>query len=88
MWVGMEYGKVRKLSGEEFRRLTGVKSAVFEEMASVLQGADDMICAVCGADGRTGSAWKTGRSFTRHTLKTQFVVDKATGKGVVVTSPC
>jgi hypothetical protein len=33
----MEYEKVKKLSEEEFRRLTGVKPKVFEEMAVVLR---------------------------------------------------
>jgi hypothetical protein len=37
----MEYEKVKKLSEEEFRRLTGVKKKVFEEMADVLRDAED-----------------------------------------------
>jgi hypothetical protein len=37
----MEYLKVKKLSGKEFRRLTGAKPVIFEEMAAVLRDADD-----------------------------------------------
>jgi len=37
----MEYEKVKKLSDEEFRRLTGVKRKVFEEMAEVLRNVQD-----------------------------------------------
>jgi hypothetical protein len=37
----MEYEKVRKLPDEEFRRLTGVKPKVFEEMSTVLRDAED-----------------------------------------------
>lgn len=36
----MEYEKVRKLPDEEFRRLTGVKPKVFEEMSVVLRDAE------------------------------------------------
>lgn len=37
----MRYGDIRKLSAEEFRRLTGVTPELFEEMANVLEDDDD-----------------------------------------------
>lgn len=36
----MEYNKVKKLSGEEFRRLTGVKRAVFEDAMRIALHAE------------------------------------------------
>lgn len=36
----MKYEQIKSLEDEKFRRLTGVKKATFEKMASILQEAD------------------------------------------------
>ncbi len=48
----MEYEKVKKLSGEAFRRLTGVKRQVFDEMADVLRDRQDSRRLRGGRKGR------------------------------------
>lgn len=38
----MEYEHIGRLTDEEFRRLTGVKKPVFEEMAAIIRDAEDL----------------------------------------------
>ena len=39
----MKYNKIKKLSPEDFRRLTGVKPATFQDMLKVLRDAEQKI---------------------------------------------